>query len=103
MTQVSFNITENKCVLQVEGHADYSSRGTDIVCSAVSILSYTIAESIENIEAKEKVIDIADGHVYIEVTPLDVVSKAVCLIAFDTVMKGFELLAESYPDNVRIV
>lgn len=103
MTQVSFNITDNKCVLQVEGHANYADRGTDIVCSAVSILSYTIAESIENIDAREKIIDIADGHIYIEVAAEDVVSKAVCLVAFDTIMKGFELLAEYYPDNVRIV
>lgn len=103
MTQISCRITENKCVLQVEGHANYARQGADIVCSAVSILSYTIAESIENIDAKEKIIDISDGHVYIEVCPLDIVSKTACLVVFNTILTGFKLLAESYPDNVQIV
>lgn len=88
--------------LDVFGHANYK-KGDDIVCSAVSILCYTLDKSLK------KYADYADiqsksfnGHyiIYADVLPE---RHNEIKNAFDTIMCGFELLADNYPENVNII
>lgn len=41
------NKNKNICGFVLEGHADYSKSGSDIVCSAVSLLVFNTVNSIE--------------------------------------------------------
>ena len=42
MTNIEIKDQDGRCELKVEGHSGYSSAGTDIVCSAISILCFTL-------------------------------------------------------------
>ena len=41
------NFRLDPIALSISGHAGYGDSGSDIICSAVSILAYTLANSIE--------------------------------------------------------
>lgn len=85
--------------LQATGHALYAPEGQDIVCSAFSILIYTLSDFI----LKDKSVSsyknkVQSGEVYIGFSS----EKASIFTAFDTVVGGIKLLAESYPENIVI-
>ena len=70
--------------LYVDGHAGFDELGKDIVCSAVSILVYTAAHY--------GWMESEPGHAVVRTTPE----------AKEFAMTGFRMLAEHYPDNVRL-
>lgn len=87
---------ENRgCIVVVAtGHAGYSANN-DPVCAAVSILMHTLAENFKEtakIELKEEV-------------PMAVIvfeRSLKNIMTYRIIRKGFELLQEAYPDNVKI-
>ena len=42
-------VTKEKNCVTVKGHAGYDEYGRDIVCSAVSVLTYNLQESINRL------------------------------------------------------
>lgn len=80
--------------MTVRGHARYAPAGTDIVCSACSILMYTCQSALETNVGKCL---IADGQFLIRAAEANERARAI----MDTVYRGYELLAQSYPDNVQ--
>ena len=51
MIKASFTRTEDKTFLfKIDGHAGQNDKGHDIVCSAASILAYTLAQTMRYIE-----------------------------------------------------
>lgn len=98
---ITVNIRESGSFreLQATGHAMYAPEGQDIVCSAFSILIYTLSDFV----LKDKSVSvytnkIKQGEVYIGFSS----EKASIFTAFDTVVGGIKLLAESYPENIVI-
>lgn len=92
--------------MELHGHAGYSEPGTDIVCSACTMQCYSLAEHVSRYNAfgamkADPVIILDSGEIVIECSPLDEFWGAV-EIMFDQCRIGFELLANTYPDNVRI-
>lgn len=83
--EVGFNLS---------GHAGYAEKGSDIVCAAVSCLVDTFrASAAGNYEEFE------DDGLYIcrwETLPAASIAKVEMLYT------GLRLIAESYPDNVRV-
>lgn len=75
--------------LTVEGHANYGEAGKDIVCAAVSTLTFTLLGSVETTEST-----FADGYVDAYYKPNNAVTEAV--------RNGFMMLAETYPDYVSV-
>lgn len=105
MTNITFNITSNTLLFACSGHAGYAEHGQDIVCASASILAYTIAQCIENMqtEGKLKRIDemsIQDGAVTVVCTPKEEHRQEVIDI-YLTVRTGFELLAHNFPQYVE--
>ena len=102
MIEITFN--EKNLELSVKGHANHGEKGEDIVCSAVSILFYTLAESLN--EAKEMLvknprINMEDGNGTISCVPKGIYEANVSLMYW-TVLNGFELLASEYEDNIKL-
>lgn len=101
MVTVTYFRDHNRVV--VEGHAQSGEAGHDLVCAATSILTYTIASSIENMVAagyvKEHHIEFKEGYSYIYCESPDNLKSTITLM-FDTVCAGFELLAHDYPENI---
>ena len=87
----------------VEGHAQSGEVGHDLVCASASILAYTLASFVENMEEAGQVsypfIVLEEGNVWIEVDPHYNLRPAITLV-FDSICGGFELLARNYPDNI---
>lgn len=106
MLNVTFEKDGMELTLKVEGHAGQATMGQDIICSACSILAYTVAQLVTN--AKEEgdlklppVISMESGDAIVSCIPTEE--------AYDTIYGvylfasvGYKLLAHSYPQYVEI-
>jgi len=92
--------------LKVEGHADSAEYGHDLVCAAVSTLTYTLAQAVmvANTEKKLKKrprIKLEEGASHVIVKPKDG-AYAELKHAYYVVGLGYSLLATNYPPFVGI-
>lgn len=92
--------------LKVVGHAGQDVKGHDIVCSAASILSYTIAQYLKYVEKQgglkeEPQIDFKDGNALIVAKPTEEYMGEV-LNAYFVAEVGYSLLAQNYPQYVEV-
>jgi len=91
-------VTRKDYSLTVEGHAGYADKGMDIVCSAASILFYTLCVSLSR-----RKIDFTkreeEGNAKIKA---DVCTAFTfdADVTFDTICAGYIILAQNYPENV---
>lgn len=93
-------------ILKVEGHAGQDDKGHDIVCSAASILTYTIAQYLQYIDKrgglqKKPHIVLNDGNALIVAKPKSEYEGEV-LNAFFVAEVGYSLLAQNYPQYVEL-
>ena len=86
--------------IQVDGHAGYAEPGKDIICSAVSALTFNLIKSIESL-TKDKIKYQADtpGHINIEFENLSEQSK----LLVDSFFIGISEVASAYPEYVQII
>ncbi len=80
--------------ITVSGHAGYAPAGQDIVCAAVSALTYALAGYLEETGQAARS-DIRRGYADIE-------GAEGCGAAFALVRCGMEQLAAAYPDCVEM-
>lgn len=99
---VNITFEPKNFTLEVTGHAGQDEKGHDIVCSALSMLFYTLAQSVtmsERMLKEEPVIRFDDGNGYIQCTPKEEYIGNISLVHW-TIMNGFELLVEEYPQYI---
>ena len=93
----------NNHKLTVEGHAYSGEAGHDLVCSASSILAYTLASNVEYIsecgQARNPITILNSGNATIGCTPEEGFTSVVVLI-YETICAGYALLAHDYPEYV---
>ena len=101
MTKITYHIGVNCCV-RIEGHACAPRQnGNDLCCAAESMLACTLVNTIQKLPLVKRYIYVADGSVCVSF-------GSVCLHgvagigAVKTIINGFELLQEKYPDNVSV-
>ena len=103
MTDIIYNL-KNKCVT-IKGHAQSGEHGKDLICAAVSTLTYTLAENISGyaseIEGIQTHIKLDEGDAKIVCTKCPPEFDKVIDLVFCTICTGFEKLAETYPENVK--
>lgn len=105
MTKVEcfYNEKTKRFLLRVYGHAGYN-RGNDIVCSACSILTFTVWQAIADLEDENLLKSVAsfkkDGYMSIEAELLNV---NISLNVLRGIIRGFEMLESEYPDNVELI
>ena len=99
---INVKFTPETYTLVVTGHANHDEKGKDIVCSAISTLFYTLAESLydasEMLDGDMTFSD-DDGNGFLKVTPKKEFEANVSLIYW-TILKGFDLVARNYKENV---
>lgn len=87
----------------VKGHAGTAPAGQDLVCAAVSTLTYTLAENVAQLHRLGKVaepeIRLENGDAEISCVP-SVAFKNIVRAFFEAVCIGFALLEEKYPDVI---
>lgn len=102
MTQVKFEESNDMISMAMEDHA-----GDDRVCSACSILAYTLAQEISDLGKSghvlqcEPIILLEDGKVHITCSPESEYYNDVKSI-FITIQTGFRLLNANFPENVSL-
>lgn len=100
MVDITFKPKELK--LTIKGHANAAEKGKDIVCSAVSILAYTLARAVEesrDMLESEPVIEIEEGDVTVSCVPKKPF-LATMQRTYWTVLCGFELLVSMHGNYI---
>lgn len=84
--------------ISIHGHAGYAAPGQDIVCASASTLVQVFIASIEELTNDKIKSEISAGNAVIEYGNL----SANAQLLLDSFLFGIELIADSYPNNVRI-
>ncbi len=94
---VNRNITDK---VEVTGHANFAEIGSDIVCSAVSMIMFTIANKLDDMEKFITIeIDEQDGgYMQVEVVKSDDETK----LLMDTLILGLKMIEEQYSEYIVI-
>ncbi len=86
--------------IEVSGHAQFAESGSDIVCSAVSMLMFTIANKLDDLE-KFIIVEIDEedgGYMQIEIIKRDEQTN----LLFDTLVFGLEMIKQQYKEYIDI-
>lgn len=101
MIHVTYYRQHNR--VTVEGHAGSGPEGHDLVCSAVSALTLTLAGNISFMKAQDavysEILKLEEGNAEIQCTPYRRYRESVEQI-FRAICVGFELLSTKYPENI---
>ncbi len=103
MTQISREETKDKLCLTVLGHCDAGRiNGLDLCCCAVSMLVFTLMESLKKLNLSSPEISYGGGWCLVRFSNKSKDYEKAKIIT-DTVMTGFLLLEKSYPSSVCIL
>jgi uncharacterized protein YsxB (DUF464 family) len=90
--------------VEVRGHAQSGEVGHDLVCASASILVYTLASFVENMQRAKQVYnpktELKEGDALIYCDAPNKYKHSITLV-IDSICGGFELLARNYPDNIK--
>lgn len=90
--------------LTVTGHAYSGEPGHDLVCAAATILTYTLARAVADMErsgaVRSSAADMGAGRAEISCRP-QAKMASVAELVFRTICGGYDMLAEKYPDNIK--
>ena len=98
---VSVHYDRENVDLTVQGHSGFAEYGKDIVCSAVTILTATLALLLYPYSAEE-CFDAELGMFHATI-PNASFPKENFIQYFDFVVEGLRLLSNTYPQNVIII
>lgn len=85
----------------VTGHADYSNKGSDIVCAAVSAVVQTAVEGLKKYLPEEIHVQKGKGILHVSITKgKDSPETSVIL---ETMLLGLKKIEEKYQEYVRIM
>ncbi len=108
MIKVTYSKDRDKreCFLRVNGHAGQAEIGKDIVCASASILTYTVAKEIKDMELRGQLaqtprIELESGDAVIECKAASADAYEEILHTFYVVCIGYRLLAQNYPQYVE--
>ena len=106
MTTVSVERSEDGHItFAVTGHAGHGPPGADIVCAGASVLGYALLEALgrEELAGRLRLLRTHDapGNIRVTVAPRQGSEERIEGIV-DTVLAGYALLANRYPEHVRI-
>ena len=99
MTKVTYHPEEYR--MRIEGHAGSAPFGEDLVCAAATILGWTLIAGAEEIPEYGMHLYLGDGVMDVCCYP-DEEREDRCRYLFDTIARGFELMAEKYPEHIKM-
>lgn len=105
MTRVFHREYYDRDIITVEGHTGYAQRGADIVCASVSALVCTLLNCLKDEESAGRLhlvrCIVRDGFVSLEIEYFDFARER-CSAITETCLTGLGILAEEYPQYVRM-
>ena len=82
----------------ISGHANYAETGKDIVCAAISALVQVVAAAMDKYTNDDFIAVLTPGHGVIRHSELSTEGQ----ILRKALILGLEMIADEYPQNVRI-
>lgn len=106
VTRTVWTTGKTQYTVKSEGHAGAGKYGSDIVCSAVSVLMQTLANEVEE-AARARLLALGvvahgDGWMKVEVMPNDDGTCDMVEAWVEFVQDGLDAIAQSYPDHVQL-
>ncbi len=105
MTTVTLSKYNDTYIFECQGHTGYALCGQDILCSAVSILCYTLRSYLEGAFSEGKIqnlqSDLSSGCAFIRFELCDSYRSDTVTEALTAIISGFSLLEENFPDHVK--
>lgn len=92
--------------MSLKGHAQSAPYGEDLICSAATMLAYTVAQALEfmwehgKLKKKPK-ISLTEGNAIIVATPTEE-DYAEALHTFWVAQCGIHVLQHNYPQHVKL-
>ncbi|SKA75410.1 hypothetical protein SAMN05428976_102116 [Clostridium sp. USBA 49] len=103
MIKVLFKKRSNNIIsVKISGHANSVNEGYDMVCSAVSAVSLTIANGITEVVKVNPYLSIEDGFLSMDFMGLDYKDIEKCQILLETLFIGLKSIEMSYGDYINI-
>ena len=91
---------------EISGHADTAPHGEDVVCAAVSVLAFYIANTFREVckITEFQALDIEEGHFLLEVSEENLHENQWdnVQVLLQGLLKNAEQLAQQYPDAVTV-
>ena len=108
MIRVTLTRAGNTVSLRLEGHAGYDVSGKDIVCASASILAYTTAQLICEMEACGRLAELPlirldEGDALVEAECKDQKSLEEARRIMHFAKAGYSMLQNSYPEYIKFV
>ncbi len=91
--------------MQVQGHAGYAKAGEDIVCAAISLLTFTCGNAMESILGTPPLEETDEKHAMIRIAlPKSLTERQEhdAQVIFRTVLQGMQDLQASYPKYFQL-
>lgn len=107
MIKATYTEEGKKLSLRVEGHAGYAEHGSDIVCASASILAYTLAQIVNDVErfghlVSPPVVQMDRGNAIISCEASKDADLMVLKGMFTFAIRGYALLGQNYPQYVEL-
>lgn len=93
---IAVNVQEDR--ITIDGHANYAETGKDIVCAGVTALTQSLIRSMQGLTKDKIEFEISPGRVDIKYRNLSEAGK----LLVDSFFIGVCLIADEFPDNVRV-
>ncbi len=89
---------------EISGHSGYAEEGSDIVCSAVSVLAITCANSLESVCGIHPAVEGgANGHLKVTLPPnMTETQRHDAQVLLCALRQGLRDMTESYPKFVQL-
>ena len=95
MTKVTYYDKGDEISVIIDGHAGYDVEGSDIVCSAISMLGQTLLAYLDTDNEVFKY-ELRSGHIWAYAKGKNV------RVAFNVIMAGYWLIQNSYPEHLKV-
>jgi len=103
MTSVMFKRNSGKLVnVNIKDHAGFAEEGEDIVCSAISAISLTIANGITDVLNIKANCSVQDGYLLVNLEDLTAEEIDECQTLMETMLLGLKNLEISYGDYIKV-
>ena len=105
MIKVEMTQTDKGYSIATSGHADYATKGQDIVCAAVSVLLQTLANKVEDAARQGELLSscVQHGETFVvQAQPSGGMNGIMVAAWYDFVESGLSELAGQYPDHVEL-
>jgi uncharacterized protein YsxB (DUF464 family) len=103
MITAIFKKNSNKILsVNLSGHAESVDEGFDMVCSAVSAVSLTIANGITEVLHIKPALFLEDGFLSIDLSKLSLEEIDKCQILLETMLIGIKSIEINHGDYLRV-